>query len=204
MSDRRIKEVCTQCKEDAPRLFLACCADALPVRRIGQQGNAPYRSRCACQQLFRATVMKLPELMEGLRAQLQLSELAPEEGGVYWIVFEDSLPVAICPLDENHFLLRYEIAALPVDPGQREAFFRKHLHYNLAHLRDQRSTVSLCTETEQLHLHCTVRGSGLSLNQFLELVEEFVNDAAWWQQTGEDKAAAPALSFMPLNGIVRP
>lgn len=148
--------------------------------------------------------MKPTDLIAGLCDYLQMSQLEPDNDGVYTIVFDEGLDIEFVALNDKLLLVRSGVSDVPEDPQEHEAFFRGLLRDNLCFLRDQTATLSLDTETEKVSLARTVIVPRQSVNDFCEIVEDFVNTLQWWRSLASRKSTDHTASeFMPSN-MLRP
>ena len=150
--------------------------------------------------------MKLPQLIDELRQFLGLSKLSPDDDGIYWIVFDDSLEISISEIDSNHLVLRRELVSVPEDASERETLLRQYLQHNVARLREQTASLTRFDDGGKLGLARTLRFDRLTVAELAEQIESFLNEAAWWSQVDADaNTSLPASAFsMPLGGMIRP
>ncbi|MEM7477726.1 MAG: CesT family type III secretion system chaperone [Planctomycetota bacterium] len=126
--------------------------------------------------------MRINQLIDGLRADLRLDSLDPDEDGIYSIVFDEGLAIEILVLGGNHLLIRSRLDELPADERESESVVFEYLRHNLAALREQIGTLSIDREADCIWLAETVAADQLRIQELLEILEGFVNSVAWWQR----------------------
>ena len=147
-------------------------------------------------------LMKLSDLITGLRDQLELDALEPDEDGVYGIVFDEGLDIEIVSLTTNIILLRSYLVEVPSNEHERDAFYQGFLKHNLAALRDQWASLSLDSEASCLWLASRHRLDQIDLRTFIERFEGFVNTVAWWYKYRAFTLGVSKKDYLVDQGIV--
>lgn len=146
---------------------------------------------------------KITDFVAELAASLQMDELAPDEEGVYAIVFDGNLEIEIVPMGQTRFLLRFRLPAVPQDDAERESLFRSCLQRRLTQLHAAPAAVTWDPASGRLWLYRVGDAASLDARSGLELLEDFVNLADQWSKF-DPTPKATGFGALPFNMMMRP
>ena len=145
--------------------------------------------------------MELQDAIRTLAEELHLPEIAPDDDGIYTVVFDGELAVEIVPWDDSTVLLRTPLEALPVgDPDKEKLMLQRVMQFSLARLRGRRTTTSLDAPSNRLLLTRTLALSSLRPFEFSAAIEDFVNDLDMWQRFLDSGVATSSTASSSYSG----
>jgi hypothetical protein len=123
----------------------------------------------------------------------QLNQPQRVEQGRYYFLFDGSLEVALFQTGDRIYL-EGRLEAIPADNLQAEAVLTRNLKRHLARLQDKQEVLSMDPEDGRLVLFRQLPARSLSILDFEQAMEAFVNGLAFWS---EDTGGRPQAATQP-------
>ncbi|MEZ5581692.1 MAG: CesT family type III secretion system chaperone [Candidatus Competibacteraceae bacterium] len=136
---------------------------------------------------------ELDKLAAQFAERRQLNEPHRDEQGRYYFLFDGSLEVALFQTGDRIYL-EGRLAPIPADNLQAEAVLTRNLKRHLARLRDKQEVLSMDPEDGRLVLFRQLSARSLSILDFEQAMESFVNGLAFWS---EDAGSRPQAAVPP-------
>jgi hypothetical protein len=140
--------------------------------------------------------MKPEQLLNGLGLTMGLSELKFNEQGCARLVFDSKVSVNL-ESDADTGQLQIYTDLCPLPPEGLEALYLSLLEGNLFGLQTQGATLAVDSANYQVVLCRTLVVDGLSANDFLAIIESFVNCAEQWRAQIEGGVQPQPAAAMP-------
>ncbi len=142
--------------------------------------------------------MDFAQLIHGFAERNGLGVIEPETDGSYRFVFDDNLPLQ-CIRASDELIVQSFLGALPADDQQACEEALRLLKINLAQIGSQQAILSLDPDSGELVLFTKLRMRGVSVVQFEEALEDYVNSLEFWVKTVSTQP-----SHRPVAGMVFP
>lgn len=130
--------------------------------------------------------MELEDFIRVFSERMNLGSLEPDKEGSYTFVFDDHLSVRCFSAGKEAILLNGTIGEFPEDEIKAEEQLRRILKLNLARMKTQKEVLAFAPETRELICYLKTKIKELTADDFMDLVENFVNTFEFWTQSVKD------------------
>jgi hypothetical protein len=141
-------------------------------------------------------MVELRDLIGVFSERMGLGSLDPDKDGAYTVVFDDRLSVRCLPAGKDEIILSGAIGEIPEDERKAEEHLKKVLKFNLSRMKIQKEVLAFVPETRELICYLKARMNELTGDDFMELMENFLNTFEFWTESAKDVPATAPQFFL--------
>ena len=143
----------------------------------------------------------LDQVVRHLGERLGLDDFVADEDGSYRLQFDDHINVVVSLQGRSIAVFESVLGMVPDDELQAEQLLKKVLTRSLFHYRTCVDVVCYDQDSEKLVLHKSLDLDDISVSEFHDEVESYLNVLEAWKKTLNDSYST-SLPAMPMQFVM--